>query len=83
LGAALAGETDGENLERYVGGIAGACVAGAGGVVLVLGYATRKDPVYALNPGGAYENGPSHTYARRSPNPDGVALKVEVTLLSF
>jgi hypothetical protein len=67
----------------YYGGIAGACVAAAGGAFLVLGYATRKDPVYALNRWGVCETGPSYTYARRSPDSDNVGLKVEVTVLGF
>jgi hypothetical protein len=81
FGVGYAGETDGVSF--YVGGPVGAFVGGVGGVLLIIGYATWKEPIYALNRGGLYENGPRYTYARRPPDSDGVALKVEVTLLSF
>ncbi len=67
----------------YWGGIGGACVAAAGGVFLVFGYGTRKDPIYASNRGGLYENEPRYTCGRWSPDSYGPGLKIEVTLLSF
>ncbi len=72
-----------EEAGLYLGFIGGPIIGGAGGALLIIGYATRKDPVYALNPRGLNENGLTYTCARRTPDSDGAALKVEVTLISF
>ena len=54
-----------------------------GGVLFMIGITERKEPVYAFASGELYEPYESETFARRSPDPDGAALKVEVTVLGF
>ncbi len=60
------------------GGLVLLITGGVGALLLVSGYTTRREAVYALTHRRA-----SYTYARRPPDSDGAALKVEVTLLSF
>jgi ribosomal protein L37E len=76
---------EGENEEPvgYLGFFGGATIGGAGGVLLIIGYATWKEPIYAFNRGGLYENGPRYTYAQRPRDYDAATLKVEVTALGF
>ncbi len=57
-------------------------IAISGVPFLVIGYATRKEAVYALN-GSRYEPYERPGLALRSPDSDGAAIKVEVTLLGF
>ncbi len=80
-GAAYAEESDGVSFG--IGVVAGTFLGAPGGALLIIGYATRKKPIYALNPGALYINGPGRIYARRSPGSDGLAFKVEVTALGF
>ncbi len=63
--------------------IAGLIATPVGIVLLIRGLVSRTDPVYACNSGGL--NGPYEglPYARRSPDSDGGAIKVEVTALGF
>jgi hypothetical protein len=51
--------------------------------LLIYGLATRTEAVYAFASGDRYEPYESEAFARRSPDPDGVMLKVEVTLFGF
>ncbi len=80
-------------------GIVGASFSGVGGAavaffsalplifvglpLLIYGLVTRTKPVYALESGGRFEPYERPAFALRSPDSDGVALKAEVTLLSF
>ncbi len=65
-----------------LGVVAGFGAASAGGVMFIVAVSTWKEPVYAFGSGERY--GPyDAAYARRLPDTDGVALKVEVTVLGF
>jgi predicted RNA-binding Zn-ribbon protein involved in translation (DUF1610 family) len=60
-----------------------AIVTGVGVVLLIVGLSTRKEPVYAFASDEGYEPYDSASYARRTPDSDGAAFKVEVTVLGF
>ena len=54
-----------------------------GGVLFVVGLATRAGPVYAFANGEVYDPYERRACSRRPPDSDGAALKVEVALLGF
>jgi hypothetical protein len=51
--------------------------------LLIYGLATRTEPVYAFASGERFEPYERPAFALMSADSDGVALKVEVTLLGF
>jgi ribosomal protein L37E len=63
--------------------IAGFSAMAVGAGLFIYGFVARTEPVYAFAGGEHYGPYDGAAYARRSPDPDGVAIKVEVTLLSF
>ena len=72
-------ETGGVGPAFYAG--VGATAVGA--ALVVAGVAGGTKPVYAFANGEHYEPYDRATYARRSPDSEGVGLKIEVTMLSF
>jgi predicted RNA-binding Zn-ribbon protein involved in translation (DUF1610 family) len=56
---------------------------GLGAVLLVVSLSTRKKPVYAFADGQHFQLNKRPAFALGSPGAEGVALKVEVTALSF
>ena len=75
-------EADGDPRSFFYLGIPGLCAMGVG-VVLVITATRTKPPVYAFTSGEGFEPYKRAPYARRSRDSEGVALKVEVTLLGF
>jgi hypothetical protein len=63
--------------------IAAPIVMGLGVVLLIVGRAKSTEPVYAFERGGRFEPYERQAFALRSPDSEGAALKVEVTLLGF
>jgi ribosomal protein L37E len=51
--------------------------------LIIYGVVARTEPVYAFPTGERYEPFEEGGYAGRSPDSDGVALKVELTVLGF
>jgi hypothetical protein len=72
----------GSSIGTATGFFAASLIALGGVPFLVIGYATRKKGVYALN-GSRFEPYERPAYALRSPDSDGAGLKIEVTLLGF
>jgi predicted RNA-binding Zn-ribbon protein involved in translation (DUF1610 family) len=62
---------------------AGLGATAVGVIMVVVARATRTKPVYAFESGELFEPYEPPAFALRSADSDGVALKVEVTLLSF
>jgi hypothetical protein len=56
---------------------------GIGAALIIYGLVARTEPVYAFAGGERYEPYERPAYALRSPDTDGVALRVELTALSF
>ena len=71
----------------YIGGAIAAlpCLAAiaVGVPLLIYGLATRAEAVYAFESGERFDPYERPAFALRSPDPDGAALKIEVTVLSF
>jgi hypothetical protein len=74
----LAGYYGGE-----VGGAVGLAALGVGVGLIIYGLVARTEPVYAFAGGERFEPYESEAYARTSADSEGVALKVEVTVLGF
>jgi RNA polymerase subunit RPABC4/transcription elongation factor Spt4 len=81
VGPAIASAGIGEeSLGLYV---AGGTVSLAGLVMFIVGLAVKTDPVYALRTGPGDDVQTRLAYARKSLEPEGPGLKVEVPLVSF
>jgi hypothetical protein len=63
--------------------IAGIGATAVGSLLIIKGLRTRTEPVYAFAGGEYYEPYESEAFALRSPDSDGAALKVELTVLGF
>ncbi len=63
--------------------IAGSAVTVVGSILITKGFSTRTEAVYAFASGYGFEPYERPAFALRSADSEGVALKVEVTLLGF
>jgi hypothetical protein len=63
--------------------IAASGATAVGSLLTIKGFRTRTKPVYAFASGERFEPYERPAFALRSPGSDGVALKVEVTVLGF
>jgi hypothetical protein len=73
----------GSSIGTATGFFAASLIAVGGVPFLVIGYATRKEAVYALNGSRCYETGTPCKYEQPSPYYEGVALKVNVLTLGY
>jgi hypothetical protein len=83
LGAVARASSDESGQVLIIPGIMALGAIGLGAVLLIVGLSTRKKPVYAFKSGELFEPYDRPAFARRAPQDDDVALKVEVTLLGF
>jgi len=63
--------------------IAGGTISGGGLIVFLIGLAVKTEPVYASRTTPGDDVQPRLAYARKSLEPDGLAVKVELPLFSF
>lgn len=80
---AFAGPLDGESAGTPIAVLSGFAAIGVGAGLIIYGLVARTKPVYAFEGGERYGPYGGVAYALRSPDADGAALKIEVTLLSF
>jgi hypothetical protein len=67
----------------YLAGLPSLAGIAVGGVLFVVGFATRTGPVYAFASGGRFDPYERPAFALRSADSNGAALKVELTVLGF
>jgi DNA-directed RNA polymerase subunit RPC12/RpoP len=73
----------GSLLGAYAAFYGGLGAMAVGGVLLVIGLGSQKEPVYAFASGERYEPYERPAFTRRPVDTDGAGFKIEVTLVGF